>query len=142
MNACDEAQSKNDPRNRNLPRLSLRILIVLLVVGLVARIAITNHAGWSTAPAPGSDSSEFDSYAWNLAQGHGYSGVSPDVKGPDGQPLEHLTAYRSPATSVLWAGMFLSFGHSYTVVRISSASSTPLPSCLSSPLGASALAIK
>jgi len=119
MNACDEAPSNNNPRSCNLPRLSLRILIVLLVVGLAARIAITNHAGWSTAPAPGSDSSEFDSYAWNLAQGHGYSGVSPDVKGPDGQSLEHLTAYRSPATSVLWAGMFLSFGHSYTVVRIS-----------------------
>jgi 4-amino-4-deoxy-L-arabinose transferase-like glycosyltransferase len=117
MTDNNEIRSNNDFRNRNLPGLSLRVLFVLLVVGLAARIAITNHGGWATPPVPGSDASEYDSYAWNLAQGHGYSGISPDVKTPDGQLLEHTTAYRSPGTSVLWAGLYWSCGHRYGVVR-------------------------
>jgi 4-amino-4-deoxy-L-arabinose transferase-like glycosyltransferase len=119
MNVCDETQPKDDRKSRNLHRLSLRVLLALLVIGLAARIAITNHGGWSTPLVSGSDSSEYDTCAWNLAQGHGYSGITPDVKGPDGQLLEHLTAYRSPGTSVLWAGLFLAFGHSYSVLRLS-----------------------
>ena len=95
-----------------------RVLLVLMVMGLAFRIALSIHGGLATPPVPGSDASEYDSYAWNLAQGHGYSGISPDVKKPDGQLLEHPTAYRSPGTSVLWAGMYWSFGHRYSVVRI------------------------
>ena len=107
----------NNHRDLNIQRLSTRILLVLMVLGLAFRMAVTIHEGWATPPVPGSDSSEYDSYAWNLAQGHGYSGISPDVKKPDGQLLEHPTAYRSPGTSVLWAGLFWSFGHRYGVVR-------------------------
>jgi 4-amino-4-deoxy-L-arabinose transferase-like glycosyltransferase len=33
--------------------------------------------------------------------------------------LEHPTAYRAPGTSVLWAGLYLSFGHRFSVVRVS-----------------------
>jgi 4-amino-4-deoxy-L-arabinose transferase-like glycosyltransferase len=92
---------------------------VLLIVGLASRIAITIHGGLATPPVPGSDASEYDSYAWNLAQGRGFSGISPDVIKPDGQLLEHPTAYRAPGTSVLWAGLYSIFGHRYSVVRIS-----------------------
>src|SRR5271157_5271325 len=118
MNRDNEIRSDSDVRNRSLQRLSLRALLVILVVGLAARIAVTNYGGWATLPVSGSDSSEYDSYAWNLAQGHGYSGISPDVKKPDGQLLEHPTAYRSPGTSVLWAGLYWTFGHRYSIVRI------------------------
>jgi 4-amino-4-deoxy-L-arabinose transferase-like glycosyltransferase len=114
----DEAQSHDNVGSRNFKGLRLRVLLVLLVVGLASRIAITNRGGWSTPLVPGSDASEYDSYAWNLAQGHGYSGFSPDVNGPDGKPLEHPTAYRSPGTSVVWAGIFWSFGHRYAIVKI------------------------
>jgi 4-amino-4-deoxy-L-arabinose transferase-like glycosyltransferase len=117
MNLDNEIRSNNDVRKRSLQRLSFRVLLVLLVVGLAARIVITNHEGWAMPPVNGSDSSEYDSYAWNLAQGHGYSGISPDVKRPDGQLMEHPTAYRSPGTSVLWASLYWSFGHRYSVVR-------------------------
>jgi 4-amino-4-deoxy-L-arabinose transferase-like glycosyltransferase len=96
-----------------------RVLLALMVIGLAFRIAIAIHGGLATPPVPGSDASEYDSYAWNLAQGRGYSGISPDVKKPDGQLLEHTTAYRSPGTSVLWAGLYWSFGHRYGVVRFS-----------------------
>jgi len=107
----------NNLSERNIRRLYTRILLVLMVLGLAFRMAVTIHEGWATPPVSGSDSSEYDSYAWNLAQGHGYSGISPDVKKPDGQLLVHPTAYRSPGTSVLWAGLYLSFGHRYDVVR-------------------------
>ncbi len=98
---------------------SLLLLLVLAMIGLSARVAVTSHAGWAKAPAPGSDASEYDEYAWNLAQGRGFSGVSPDVVGPDGRLTEHLTAYRAPATSVYWAGLYRVFGHRYAVVRLS-----------------------
>jgi 4-amino-4-deoxy-L-arabinose transferase-like glycosyltransferase len=58
-------------------------------------------------------------YAWNLTQGLGYSGFSPDVVGPDGMAVAHLTAYRSPGTSFYWAGLYRVFGHRYSVVRVS-----------------------
>ena len=100
-------------------RFVSRVLLVLMVMGLSLRIATSMHGGLAAPPAPGSDASEYDSYAWNLAQGRGFSGISPDVKRPDGQLMEHPTAYRAPGTSVLWAGLYLTFGHRYSVVRIS-----------------------
>ena len=95
------------------------MLLILVLVGLAARVGVTSREGWSKAPAAGSDASEYDMYAWNLAQGRGFSGVSPDVVGPDGKLSEHLTAYRAPATSVYWAGLYRIFGHRYGVVRLS-----------------------
>jgi len=99
-------------------RLVSRVLLVLMVMGLSLRIAVSMRGGLAAPPVPGSDASEYDSYAWNLVQGRGFSGISPDVKTPDGQLLEHPTAYRAPGTSVLWAGLYLTFGHRYSVVRI------------------------
>ena len=94
------------------------LAVVLVVVGLFARLVVATHAVLFAPPDHGSDASEYDSYAWNMAQGHGYRGISPDVKGPDGHLLEHASAYRVPGTSLFWAGLFRSFGHRYDVVRI------------------------
>ena len=81
-----------------------------MVIGLAARIAVTVHAGIATR-------SEHDSYAWNLAQGRGYSGVSPDVKSPAGELLDHPSAYRVPGTSVFWSGIYWLFGHRFSPIR-------------------------
>jgi len=95
-----------------------RILLLLMAVGLSARIAFAVHNSLAKPPEPGSDASEYDSYAWSLAQGRGFRGISPDVKTADGKLLDHPTAYRVPGTSVFWAGLYWSFGHRYSVVRI------------------------
>ena len=112
-------QFKSVAKSSSLHRSSSRTLLLTLVaVGLLGRLAVAIYSGLSMPPPRGSDSSEYDSYAWNLAQGRGYRGISPDVRGPDGQLLDHPTAYRAPGTSVLWAGLYRLFGHNYGVVRI------------------------
>lgn len=91
--------------------LSTRWLLMALVcIGLAARIGLAVKLGLNDPPE--SDSYEFDNYAWNLAQGRGYRGISPDVTDTD-----HLTAYRVPGTSLVWAGLYKVFGHRYDVVR-------------------------
>jgi 4-amino-4-deoxy-L-arabinose transferase-like glycosyltransferase len=92
---------------------------VLLLVGLIARIIATTHEGWEKPPEYRSDAAEYDSYAWNLAQGHGYIGISPDVYNPDGSYLVHPSAYRIPGISLYWAALYKIFGHKYSAVRIS-----------------------
>jgi 4-amino-4-deoxy-L-arabinose transferase-like glycosyltransferase len=118
MNEVDEVRSNKEVRRHNLQAWHLRVLVVFMIVGFAARIASGVHVGLATPPVPGTDASEYDSYAWNLAQGRGYSGISPDVVGPDGQSMDHPTAYRVPGTSVLWAGLYWPFGHRYSAVRI------------------------
>lgn len=100
-------------------RRILTTLAILLVLGLAARIAVTTRAGWTRPPIPPSDASEYDSYAWNLAQDKGFSGISPDVFGPDGRLVVHLTAYRSPGVPVYWAVLYKLFGHRVAIVHIS-----------------------
>jgi 4-amino-4-deoxy-L-arabinose transferase-like glycosyltransferase len=102
----------------NLRLIRSRILLVLVTIGLVSRIGITAYGGLGTPPESGSDAAEYDSYAWNLTQGRGYSGISPDVKMPSGELLDHPSAYRVPGTSVLWAAIFWPFGHRYSPVRL------------------------
>jgi 4-amino-4-deoxy-L-arabinose transferase-like glycosyltransferase len=97
---------------------STRVLLFLLVfVGLLLRLAMAIHLGLNAPPKPGSDAAEYDSYAWNLVQGHGYRGISPDVKSADGKLLEHPTAYRAPGTSTFWVGLYVLSGHRYDVLR-------------------------
>src|SRR5262245_60606160 len=91
----------------------LGLLICILAVGFVARVAFAAHQGLDAAPVPGSDPSEYDAYAWNLAQGNGYRGPSPDVADQN-----HLTAYRPPLPSLLMAGVYAVFGHHYAPVRL------------------------
>ncbi len=119
MNSAWEKCCGSDAQVSKQQWHSWRILILVLVVGLFARIAITTHQGWNSIPRPGSDEGEFDSYAWNMAQGHGFSGISPDVYAPDGSPLVHRTAYRSPGTSAYWSVLYRIFGHNYIVIRSS-----------------------
>ena len=118
VNEVNEVKFDNDVRRHNLQTWYSRVLLALMVLGFACRIAIAIHGGLAAPPVPGTDASEYDSYAWNLAQGRGYSGISPDVIEPDGQLLEHPTAYRVPGTSVVWAGLYWSFGHRYSVVRV------------------------
>lgn len=94
------------------------VLLTVVVVGLLLRILIAIHGGLNTPPRPSSDQSEYDSYAWNLAQGKGYAGISPDVVDENGNLLVHPTAYRAPGPSLLWGGLYAIFGHSYAAVRI------------------------
>src|SRR5262249_343925 len=97
---------------------SVRSVFLIVAIGLCACLILASHEGLTKPPKPGSDASEYDSYAWSLAQGRGYSGISPEVKKPDGQVFVHPTAYRVPGTSVFWAGLYWTFGHRYDVVRI------------------------
>jgi 4-amino-4-deoxy-L-arabinose transferase-like glycosyltransferase len=112
-------QSKDGAKGSGWRRpYSRTLLLVVVVVGLLGRLTVAIHSGLGTPPTGGSDPAEYDSYAWNLAQGHGYRGISPDVRGLDGQLLDHPTAYRAPGTSVFWAGLYRLFGHRYDVIRI------------------------
>jgi 4-amino-4-deoxy-L-arabinose transferase-like glycosyltransferase len=90
-----------------------RTVIAIAALGLTARLAVAAATGLTTPPPPGSDSAEYDTYAWNVAQGRGYRGPSPDVSDAD-----RPTAYRAPGTSLLWAAFYGVFGHSYALIRI------------------------
>src|SRR4051812_13432072 len=85
----------------------------IVVLGLALRIGLAAMQGLAEAPEPGSDSQEYDTYAWNVAQGRGYRGMSPDVADQD-----HLTAYRPPGTSLAWATVYRVVGHRYDAVRL------------------------
>src|SRR4051794_18541619 len=89
------------------------VVPALIGLGFALRLALAIALGMSTAPEPGSESREYDTYAWNVAQGRGYRGMSPGVADQD-----HLTAYRLPGTSLAWAGLFATFGHRYDVIRL------------------------
>lgn len=119
MKPGDRDNFENGVGRGPLSRRYVLLLLIFVILGVAARIAVSSHAGWSKRPVPGSDASEYDEYAWNLAQGRGFSGGSPDVVGPDGRLAEHLTAYRAPATSVYWAGLYKVFGRHYGVVHLS-----------------------
>ena len=98
------------PRFFERPR---QIAIGLALFGFVVRLGLAIMLGLSAPPRPGSDQNEYDTYAWNLAQGRGYRGMSADVADQD-----HLTAYRPPGPSLVWAGLYKIFGHRYDVIRI------------------------
>lgn len=90
-----------------------RLLVVVLLLALAARVGFAAFKGLNAIPLPGSDQSEYDVYAWNLAQAHGYRGPSPDVADQN-----HLTAYRPPLPSVLMAGVYSVAGHRYDAMRL------------------------
>src|SRR5690242_16842095 len=88
-------------------------LLFAVIVALGIRLGLAVHMGLNEQPRPGSDQYEYDTYAWNLAEGRGYRGLSPDVADQD-----HLTAYRPPGPSLLFAGLYRVFGHKYDAPRI------------------------
>lgn len=81
----------------------------LLIFAFVLRLGVLALiTGLHTAPAPGTDECEYDIYAWNVAQGNGYRGPSPNVADEN-----HLTAYRAPAPSLFLAGLYFLVGHNH-----------------------------
>jgi 4-amino-4-deoxy-L-arabinose transferase-like glycosyltransferase len=88
-------------------------VVALMGLGLALRLGLAAREGLDSAPQFCTDQYEYDNYAWNLAQGLGYRGISPDVADPN-----HLTAYRPPGTSLLWAGIYRVVGHRYAAVRV------------------------
>lgn len=90
-----------------------RFSVAAFFVALFLRLAFVQLDGASQPPTPGTDSAEYDAYAWNLANGQGYRGPSPDVSDKN-----HLTAYRPPGLSLVWAGIYRVVGHSYAAVRV------------------------
>src|SRR5512140_1785233 len=81
-------------------RLNRRWLAVVLVLGFVARLAVV-HA---RLPRPiQGDETSYDSIAWNVAQGHGYStGSTPAERRP--------TAVRGPGYVLPLAASYAVFG--------------------------------
>jgi hypothetical protein len=100
----DNAES---PRQR--ASAGRRLLLGLGAVSFLVRLgAVAATLGLSTPPAPGSDELEYDTYAWNMVQGRGYRGPSPDVEDKD-----HITAYRAPGPSLYYAAIYRAVGHHY-----------------------------
>jgi len=95
------------------PERSRWILLALVVFGFALRLGLGVALDLNARPESGSDCEEYDAYAWNVSQGRGYRGMSPDVTDRD-----HLTAYRPPGPSLVWAGAYYVFGHRYSAVRV------------------------
>ncbi len=85
----------------------------VVVVAVLLRFGLAWHQGLSTPLPSGSDEVEYDQYAWNLAQGNGYRGPSPDVSDQD-----HLTAYRPPGPSLVYAALYAVAGHHVALPRL------------------------
>jgi hypothetical protein len=86
--------------------------MLILVVGFAARVSLALALGIN-APPPGSDSTEYDAAAWNLAQGRGYRATMNEISDE-----ERATAFRLPGTSLVWASVYAVFGHRYSAVRV------------------------
>ena len=94
-------------------RWRARLPWLILGFALVLRVGYAGMQGLSRPTDLGSDETEYDTYAWNLAQGHGYRGMSPDVADQN-----HLTAYRSPGPSLIYAAVYLVVGHRLAAIRL------------------------
>ncbi len=95
----------------------------ILVLGVVARVAMLPR---DSTPRLGSDDDEYDAYAWNLAKGDGYRGPSPVYHDRD-----HLTSWRMPAPSLMFAVVYKFVGHRpvvavYMNILVSAATCIPL----------------
>lgn len=89
------------------------LLRLIILVAVLVRLGYALTQGLTHPPRPGSDEFEYDRYAWNLVQGNGYRGPSPDVSDQD-----HLTAYRTPGPSLAYAALYLVGGHRPILVRL------------------------
>ena len=90
-----------------------RLPWLIVTVALVLRLGYAGSQGLSRPTPLGSDETEYDTYAWNLAQGQGYRGMSPDVSDQN-----HLTAYRSPGPSLFYAAVYVVAGHRLAIIRV------------------------
>src|SRR5262249_16142769 len=97
-----ETPTIENPTKQSCLSSRLRLVLPAVIgIGVGARIGLAIAHGLSAAPEANSDADEYDTYAWNLAEGNGYRGMSPDVA-----DRNHLTAYRPPGTSLLMAGIY------------------------------------
>jgi 4-amino-4-deoxy-L-arabinose transferase-like glycosyltransferase len=87
--------------------------MLIAVAAFAVRLGLAIYLGLDQPPNPGSDQEGYDVYAWNLAQGRGYRGPSPDIADQD-----HLTANCVPGAPIVWAGLYFAFGHRYDVIRV------------------------
>lgn len=94
---------------KSLPTTT-RIVVIVLVVGAVLRVAANLHLGIAAPPV--SDAVEYDRIAKNLLAGKGYVGISW------GNPQEHVTAYRVPLYTAVWAACLWLFGERYEMLRL------------------------
>lgn len=106
-----------------VPRRAIWPLPLLVAVAVALRVgAVAVAGGGLTAPpAAGSDGAEYDILSWNLVQGRGYVGISPDVLGPDGKELEHTTAYRPPVAPLFYAAVYAAVGHNFAAAHVADA---------------------
>jgi 4-amino-4-deoxy-L-arabinose transferase-like glycosyltransferase len=95
-------------------------LLALVVVAFAVRLGAVAATGGLSAPPTG-DAAEFDAYAWNLVQGRGYSGPSPDVVDGSGRAVHHPTAYRPPVSPLVYAAAYAVAGHSYPAAHAANA---------------------
>jgi 4-amino-4-deoxy-L-arabinose transferase-like glycosyltransferase len=86
-------------------------LLAIFVLSLIVRSLFILKFGSFAQPQIGTDAFEFDSYAWNIANGNGYRGPSPAW--PDGT---HLTSHRPPGFTYQIALLYKLFGHRYDIV--------------------------
>jgi 4-amino-4-deoxy-L-arabinose transferase-like glycosyltransferase len=94
---------------RQLLSKPVATLTLIVLVAVAARVAVMPA---DPTPTRGSDEDEYDDYAWNLAQGRGYRGPSPAYS-----DREHLTSWRMPGPSIVFAAFYAIFGH-YPVLAI------------------------
>ncbi|HVJ82569.1 MAG TPA: glycosyltransferase family 39 protein [Planctomycetia bacterium] len=103
------------PSSTPAPARGYRVLLlaIILLAGAGLRIGYAAYRGLATPPETGTDQEEYDLYAWNLAQGRGYRGPSPDVADQD-----HATAYRPPGPSFVMACVYAVAGHRHDAARV------------------------
>ncbi|MDZ4814886.1 MAG: glycosyltransferase family 39 protein [Verrucomicrobiota bacterium] len=97
-----------------IDRIQIRkLLMILVILGFFIRLGLGFKQGLFDAPKPGSDQADYETLAYNLYNGKGYRGPSPDVTDP-----EPRTARVPPGTSVTWAALYCLFGRSFAMIRI------------------------
>ncbi len=92
-------------------------LIGLWILSVGLHLGINLLQGIDEAPQPGSDPWQYENYAWNLAQGKGFAGPSPQF--PDA--MERPTVFRTPGLSFYWSLGYRVFGRHYAVPRVMNA---------------------
>src|SRR5438128_2705788 len=79
------------------------MLAGIFILAVAVRLPLVPE---DATPRLGSDEDEYDTYAWNLAQGRGYRGPTPAYR-----DREHLTSWRMPCPSLMFALVYKLVGH-------------------------------
>ncbi|MDP6848512.1 MAG: glycosyltransferase family 39 protein [Kiritimatiellia bacterium] len=90
-----------------------KYLAVVLGLAFALRMGFCLLSGIGEVPIPGTDDSEYDQYAYNMARGNGFSGFTI---GNQTDPLLPTT-FREPGTPAVYALVYATLGRNYAVVR-------------------------